>query len=200
MAKVDAKHAGPSFWDKLQPRERVLVSALIGVAFIMGAFLIFFFRAKQLAAIDEEIADLQDGLDLTRTFGSSYKEKLASKNQKDEKISDKPLSFSTLVEQAASVAEVKASNQEEKQPVELVPGLQMRTYEFDLRSVSLAQLTNFLTAIEGQEEQVVLTHGLTIRSPSVSEDRLNVDVVLATYERVAIEGEGEDESGDEEDK
>ena len=25
MAKVDAKHQGPGFWEKLQPRERVLV-------------------------------------------------------------------------------------------------------------------------------------------------------------------------------
>ena len=37
--------------------------------------------------------------------------------------------------------------------------------------------------------RIVLTQGLTIRSPSTSEDRLNVDVVLATWERVPEEEE-----------
>lgn len=184
MAKVDVKHKGPSFWERLQPRERVLVMALIGVAFAMFAAVLMFMRYKKLSAIDEEIADMREALDLTRTFGPSYKDKLASKEQDNQKISATPLLFSTLIEQAAEVAEVKVSNQTEKPPVEVAPGLQKRTYEFDLRSVTLAQLTKFLSTVESKEGHVVLTHGLTIRSPSGNEDRLNVDVVLATYERV----------------
>lgn len=187
MAKVDGKHKGPNFWDRLQPRERVLVMALVGVAFLMFTAVLMFMRWKKLSAIDDEIADMRAGLDMTRTFGPVYKEKLASKAQEDQKVSAEPLLFSTLIEQAAEVAEVKVSNQTEKPPVNVAPGLQKRTYEFDLRSVSLAQLTKFLSTVESKEGHVVITQGLTIRSPSGSEDRLNVDVVLATYERVAEE-------------
>ena len=183
MAKVDAKHKGPNFWERLQPRERVLVMALAGVAFLMFTMVLMFLRFQKLSAIDEEIADIRQGLDLARTFGPSYKEKLAAKQQETEKISSQKLMFSTLIEQAAEVAEVKVSNQTEKPAVEVAPGLHRRTYEFDLRSVTLTQLTKFLSTVEGQEGHVVLTHGLTIRSPSGSEDRLNVDVVIATYER-----------------
>ena len=186
MAKVDAKHKGPNFWDRLQPRERMLVMALIGVAFMMFTAVLMFMRWKKLSAIDDEIDDMRAGLDMTRTFGPVYK-KLASKAQEDQKVSAEPLLFSTLIEQAAEVAEVKVSNQTEKPPVNVAPGLQKRTYEFDLRSVSLAQLTKFLSTVESKEGHVVITQGLTIRSPSASEDRLNVDVVLATYERVAQE-------------
>lgn len=189
MAKVDGKHKGPSFWERLQPRERVLVMALVGVAFLMFAMVLGFMRWKKISAIDDEIADLREGLDLARTLGPSYQEKLAAKAQEELKVSAEPLLFSTLIEQAAEVAEVKVSNQTEKPPVEVAPGLQKRTYEFDLRSVTLAQLTKFLSTVESKEGHVVLTQGLTIRSPSGSEDRLNVDVILATYERVA-EGEG----------
>jgi hypothetical protein len=184
MAKVDAKHKGPSFWERLQPRERVLVMALVGVAFLMFTMVLMFMRYKKLTVIDEEIADMRDALDLTRTFGPSYAEKLSSKEQETDKMSAEPLLFSTLIEQAAEVAEVKVSNQTEKPPVEVAPGLQKRTYEFDLRSVTLAQLTKFLSTVESKEGHVVQTHALTIRSPSGSEDRLNVDVILATYERV----------------
>jgi hypothetical protein len=188
MAKVDAKHKGPSFWERLQPRERVLVMALVGVAFLMFTAVLMFMRWQKLSAIDDEIADMREGLDLARTFGPVYQEKLAAKAQEEQKVSAEPLLFSTLIEQAAEVAEVKVSNQTEKPPVEVAPGLQKRTYEFDLRSVTLVQLTKFLSAVESKEGHVVLTHGLTIRSPSGSEDRLNVDVILATYERVASEG------------
>jgi hypothetical protein len=184
MAKVDAKHKGPSFWERLQPRERVLVMALVGVAFLMFTMVLMFMRYKKLTAIDEEIADMRDALDLTRTFGPSYKDKLSSKEQKDDKMSTEPLLFSTLIEQAAETAEVKVSNQTEKPPVEVAPGMQKRTYEFDLRSVTLAQLTKFLSAVESKEGHVVQTHALTIRSPSGAEDRLNVDVILATYEQI----------------
>lgn len=188
MAKVDAKHKGPNFWERLQPRERVLVMALVGVAFVMFTAVLMFMRWQKLSAIDEEITDLRAGLDLARTFGPSYQEKLAAKAQEEQKVSAEPLMFSTLIEQAAEVAEVKVSNQTEKPPVVVAPGLQKRTYEFDLRSVSLEQLSKFLSTVESKEGHVVLTQGLTIRSPSASEDRLNVDVVLATYERVADAG------------
>ena len=40
---------------------------------------------------------------------------------------------------------------------------------------------------------MVLTQGLVIRSPSGSEDRLNFDVVLATWERVAEDVESSEE-------
>ena len=187
MAKVDVKHKGPDFWERLQPRERVLVMALVGVFFLMGTAVLMFMRYKKLSTIDEEIAGLREGLDLTRTLGASYKQKLEAKEKEQEDISSEPLLFSTLIEEAATVAEVTASNQAEKPPVEVAPGLQRRTYEFDLRGVTLAQLTKFLTALESKEDHVVLTQALTIRSPSASEDRLNVDVVLATWERVEAE-------------
>jgi hypothetical protein len=189
MAKVDTKHKGPNFWDKLQPRERVLVMILVGVFFLMFTAVLLFLRYKKLSAIDDEIADLRAGLDLVRTAGASYQDDLAEKAQEDQKISAEPLLFSTLIEQAAEVAEVKVSNQTEKPPVKVGPTLQKRTYEFDLRSVTLAQLTKFLSTVEGKEGHVVLTQALTIRSPSASEDRLNVDVILATYERVELEEE-----------
>ncbi|KIG18545.1 hypothetical protein DB30_00230 [Enhygromyxa salina] len=193
MAKVDTKHKGPGFWERLQPRERVLVMALVGVFLLMAMGVMMFLRHKRLSEIDEQIADKREGLDLARTFGPSYQEKLALKAEAQKKISSTPLLFSTLVEEAQTVAEVTASNQAEKPAVEVAPGLQMRTYEFDLRGITLAQLTKFLSTVESKEGHVVLTQGLTIRSPSGSEDRLNVDVVLATWERVSPEDDQEQE-------
>jgi hypothetical protein len=197
MAMVDTKHKGPSFWERLQPRERVLVMALVGVFFVMATGVMMFLRHKQLTAIDTEIADMREGLDMTRSYGPAYQEKLNAKGDRNDHIATSPLLFSTLVEEAQTIAEVKASNEAEKPAIEIEPGLHKRTYEFDLRGVTLAQLTKFLSTVESKEGHVVLTEGLTIRSPSGSEDRLNVDVVLATWERVALEeaADGTQEDG-----
>lgn len=188
---VDAKHKGPSFWERLQPRERVLVMALVGVFFVMATGVMMFLRHKQLTAIDTEIADMREGLDMTRSYGPAYQEKLNTKDNHNDHISTTPLLFSTLVEEAQTIAEVKANNQDGKPAEEIEPGLHKRTYEFDMRGVTLAQLTKFLSTVESKEGNVVLTEGLTVRSPSGSEDRLNVDVVLATWERVALEEEAD---------
>jgi hypothetical protein len=193
MAMVDIKHKGPSFWERLQPRERVLVMALVGVFFVMATGVMMFLRYKKLEGIDLEIADMRESLDMTRSFGPAYQDKVNQKGDRNDHISSVPLLFSTLVEEAQTVAEVTASNQAEKPAIEIEPGLHKRTYEFDLRGVTLAQLTKFLSTVESKEGHVVLTEGLTIRSPSTSEDRLNVDVVLATWERVGIEGEEAEE-------
>jgi len=190
MAKVDAKHKGPDFWERLQPRERLLVMALVGVFFLMSIAVMMFLRWKKLGTIDDEIVDLRAGLDLTRTMGPSFKDRLDK--PKDNKIPTEKLLFATLVEEAQTVAEVTASNQEEKPAIEVAAGIQKRTYEFDLRNVTLDQLTKFLATVEGQEDRVVLTESLTIRSPSSNEDRLNVNVTLATWER---RGSGEEEEG-----
>ncbi len=187
MAKIDPKHRGPGFWEKLQPRERVLVLALIGVFFVMSTAVLVILRQRKLGAVDEEIAGLREGLELVRSFGPVYQEKLKAKDDEASKISSETLLFSSLIEEAEAIAEVKTSNQAEKPPVEVAPGLRKRTVEFDLRSVTLAQLTKFLSTLESKEGHVVLTQGLTIRSPSGSEDRLNVDVVLATWERIPDE-------------
>ena len=191
MTKIDPKHRGPGFWDKLQPRERVLVMALIAVFFVMATAVLLILRSRKITELDEEIAELRDGVEQVRAYGPMYEQKLAAKDEEANKISAEPLLFSTLIEEAEAVAEVKASNQAEKPPIELAPGLRKRTVEFDLRSVTLAQLTKFLSTVESKDGHVIMTGSLTIRSPSTSEDRLNVDVVLATWERVEESEEGE---------
>jgi hypothetical protein len=190
---ADPKHKGTGFWERLQPRERVLVMLLVAVFFVVATAVMMFIRYKKMQAIDEQIADLRGGLELTRTYGAAYKDKLASKNQQSDDISSTPLLFATLVEEAQTIAEVKASSQNEKPAVELAPGLRKRTYEFDLKGVTLAQLTKFLSTVESKEGHVVMTEALTIRSTNPVEDRLTANVVLATWERVEAETSEDEE-------
>lgn len=192
---MSAKKVKFGFWARLQPRERMLIMALVAVFFVMTATVLVVLRVNRMATIEDEIAGLKEASELVYTRGAVYQDKLAEKSKREAKISEKALLFSTLIESAESVAEVSSSNQEEKPLFEMSPNLRKRSFEFDLKDVSLTQLTKFLSTVEAPGEHVVLTQRLEIRSLSPNEDRLNAAVELATWERIA--GAEEEEATEE---
>lgn len=193
-----AQNMGGGFMERLTPRERTYIMALVLVFFVMGTLGLLYLRDKALRDIESGITATRVALDTVHTRGAVYKEKLAEKKKREDKLSDQPLLFSTLVEEAATVAEtVQVSNEEETPALELGGGLLKRGFKFQLKSVTLEDLVKFLTKVESKDGHIVVTEGLLIRSPSNAEDRLNVDVVLATWERrgEAAAGAGEAEEG-----
>lgn len=184
---MSAKVRSNTFWSRLQPRERMLVMLLVATFFVMATFILFFFRSQKLRGLDDEIVDMKAALELVETRGPNYQEKLKAKANREAEIADTPLLFGTIIEQAEAVSEVSASNQQEKPTLEIAEGLRQRSIEFDLRNVTLEQLTKFISSVESQDGRVVLTQRLLVRSPSENEDRLNVEVELATWERVVDE-------------
>lgn len=194
-----AQNMGGGFMERLTPRERTYIMALVLVFFVMGTLVLLYLRDKALRDIESGITATRVALDTVHTRGAVYKEKLEEKKKREDKLSDQPLLFSTLVEEAAAVAEtVQVSNEEETPALELGGGLLKRGFKFQLKSVTLEDLVKFLTKVESKDGHIVVTEGLLVRSPSNAEDRLNVDVVLATWERrgeAAAEAGAADEGG-----
>jgi hypothetical protein len=175
---------GNGFMDRLTPRERTYIMVLVLVFFLMGTLVLLYLRDKALRDIERDITATRQALDTVHTRGAVYKQRLEEKKEREAKISDQELLFSTLVEEAATVAEtVQVSNSEELAALELGEGLLRRSFKFQLRSVTLEDLVKFLTKVESKPGHIVVTEGLLIRSPSNAEDRLNVDVTIATWER-----------------
>lgn len=188
------------FMDRLTPRERTYVMVLVLVFFVMGTLVLLYLRDKALRDIERDVTTTRQALDTVHTRGAVYKQRLEEKKEREAKISDQELLFSTLVEEAAAVAEsVQVSNSEEIPALDLGGGLIKRSFKFQLRSVTLEDLVKFLTKVESKQGHIVVTEGLLVRSPSDAEDRLNVDVTIATWERRGegsqAEGEGEEGGG-----
>lgn len=169
---------------RLTPRERTYILVLVLVFFGMGTLVLLYLRDKALRDIEEGIASTRRALDAVHTRGAVYKERLAEKEEREAKISSDTLLFSTLVEESTVAGEtVKVSNEEELTAMELGGGLIKRSYKFNLSSVTLEDLVKFLTKIESKPGHVIITDHVVIRSPSSAEDRLNVEVTIATWER-----------------
>jgi hypothetical protein len=183
------------FWARLTPRERAYIMALVVTFFVVGSLVLFYLRSSTLRQTQREIDELELALDAVHTRGAVYQSRLDAKKERESSISSDVLEFASLLDEArTSVENVTISNEEEPPSLELGGGLVKRTYKLDLRNVTLGDVTKLLQTVEGKPGHIILTEGLLVRSPSAAEDRLNVDVTLATWERrseaAAAEGEG----------
>lgn len=179
------------FFARLQPRERRLIFALVIVFFAVVLSVLVFLRGKFVGQLEEEIVDLRTGIELAYTQGAQYQRNAAAKAAREALISSESLLLTTAVEDAAQQVGISARNQQLLPPAELKGGLTKNAVEFDLRGVTLQQLVDFLAKLEATPRHVVMTENLLVRSPSATEDRLNVDVTLATWERSDEDREGE---------
>ncbi|MCA9660285.1 MAG: hypothetical protein KC486_18225 [Myxococcales bacterium] len=187
------------FWTRLSPRERNLLALLVMVFFAMAIGVLFFLRGDSFIASEDRISDLRRGIQLMHTKGAVYQEKLKEKAEREAMIANDPIEFAIILEQAtkATLEEKSTSNEEEKPPLELGEGLVKRIYSFELRRVTLEELTKFLQKVEDQPGHIVFAERIKVRSPSAVEDRINVEIDLATWEMKRDEEERDKDEEDE---
>lgn len=172
------------FMSRLQPRERALLGVLLIVFFVAATTVLFMMRSTALAEKREAIDDLRNGLELVYTKGTVYDLKKKEKAAREARIANAtPIIFSTLIEDTSKMLVTgTVRGEEEKASTELGNGLIKRVYGFEVRSVPLEELLGFLNKLEQQPGHILVVERLQLRSPSVEEDRLNVEVELATWE------------------
>ncbi|MCA9714133.1 MAG: hypothetical protein H6713_39595 [Myxococcales bacterium] len=182
-----------SMLSRLTPRERNLLGLLALVFFIMGGVMLFTMRRARFQESQARISSMRRSLDLVYLQGSAYAERLKEKESRESAISSETLKFASMIEQAQSELEAgELRNEDEKQALPVGDGnLIKRVYSFDLRGVKLEEMLKFLQKVENKPGHIVYTDALNIRSPNDVEDRLNVEVELATWElrRAAEAGE-----------
>lgn len=187
---MQGRKPGPlsRFWMGLNPRERSLVSWLVVVMFAMATLLLLFLRSSELRKAEKEIDKMKRGLEMVYREGPVYQKRLVEKEARESRISDQPIVFSTLLEEATTLVDgVSVTNQEEQPPTDLGGGLRRRSVEFDLKGVTLEQMTRFLAAVESKPGHVIFTDRIRIRSGSPTEDVLGARVEVATWERAPTE-------------
>lgn len=173
------------FIARLQPRERALLGILLIVFFAIATGVLFMLRSESIAEKQAAIDGLRHGLDLVHTRGTVYDLKKKEKAAREARIANiQPIVFSALLEEASrTLVTGTLRGEEEKPSVPLGDGaLIKRIYGFEVRNVALEELMNFLTKVEQQPGNILIVERLAIKSLSPMEDRLNVEVELATWE------------------
>jgi hypothetical protein len=187
---------GSGFLARLTPRERTYILVLVLVFFVMGTLVLLYFRGNALRATEQEIAKYRLAIDDLNTRGAVYQSKMEQKKAREAEIATECVQFATLLDEARTAVEnINIANEEEEAPVELGAGLSKCSYKFEVRIVTLEDLTKLLSFIEGKPGQIITTENLSIRSPTAAEDQLNAEITLVTFRRDAI---GATASGDDE--
>jgi hypothetical protein len=182
---------GGGFLERLTPRERTYILVLVLVFFVMGTLVLVYLRDGALRRTEKEIADIKLALDSMHTRGAVYKAKLEQKKQREAAISSDSVQFASMLDEARMQVEgVNISNEEEQPALPLGDSLIKRSYELDVRGITLEDLIKLLTFLENKPGHIIITENLLVRPTSSTEDRLNADVTLVTYERTAAEGAG----------
>ena len=151
----------------------------------MGGAMLLQMRGARFDASREAVDEMRRSLDVVYRQGAIYEELRRQKESRESKISDQRLEFTILVEKASKALENgNLSDEVEKPDLPLGGGLQKRLYSFDVKDVTLEVLLKFLEELENQRDHIVHTDRLRIASPSEVEDRLNVEVDLATWQLV----------------
>jgi hypothetical protein len=181
-----ATSAGAGFMERLTPRERTYILVLVLVFFVMGTLVLLYLRDGALRKTEQEITDIKMALDAMHTRGAVYQAKLEQKKQREAAISTQSVQFASLLDEArASVEGVSISNEEEQPSIPLGDGLVKRSYELDVKNITIEDLIKLLGFIENKPGHIIVTENLLVRASSNTEDRLTADVTLVTYERVA---------------
>ncbi|MGB1016080.1 MAG: hypothetical protein ACPG4T_18240 [Nannocystaceae bacterium] len=193
------------FLARLTPRERNLIALLVVVFFAVATTLLFLVRRDRYHEVRENIESMRRSIELIQRQGGMYSEQLASKQKKEASIGSQELVFAVQVEQASTSTfeESKVRGEEEKQNLDLGGGLIKRLYTLKLQSVTLDELLKFLKAAETKQGHIIHTNRLMIRSPNHVEDRLNIEIDLATWElrrQDENEKDGDEDSSDSKDK
>ena len=179
-----ATSAGGGFMERLTPRERTYILVLVLVFFVMGTLVLLYLRDGALRKTEQEITDIKMALDAMHTRGAVYQAKLEQKKQREAAISTQSVQFASLLDEArASVEGVSISNEEEQPSIPLGDGLVKRSYELDVKNITLEDLIKLLGFIENKPGHIIVTENLLVRAGSNTEDRLTADVTLVTYER-----------------
>ena len=172
-----------SFWARLTPRERSYIMVLALVFFVMGTVVLLFLRSRALSKTRDEIDAVQGALEQVYTRGAVYEARLQAKKAREANIPSKPVLFTTLLEQAkVGIEDIDVADEEPQTPVPLEDGMVKKTFKFELRG-NLESVIKFLTALESEKDRIILTESLLIRSHNPTVDQLNVDVIIATWER-----------------
>jgi hypothetical protein len=177
------------FMARLSPRERAMLGVLMIVFFVVAIGALFMIRSRSFAETRAQIDDLRAGLELVRTDGQAYESKKKDKEAREARIqSAQPVAFTIMLEELEKTLTVGSiRNLEEKPAFDDGSGLIKRLASFEVRNVPLEELLTFLTKLESQPNHILFVERLQLRSPSAVEDRLNVEVELATWEIRKVE-------------
>jgi general secretion pathway protein M len=170
-------------WNRMAPRERRLVTGLVGAVVAFAILVTGFLMVQSLGDIEESNNDAREALAAIAKHRDEYLEAKDRMVAQEARIGTEPPQLAADLEAASHEVGIPIPESNEDPPVAAGRRYLEHKVNLKLRQVDLQSLSKFLSKLETGRRLIVTTQLLVRRRFSEGE-KLDVDLTVLAYERL----------------
>jgi general secretion pathway protein M len=170
-------------WNRMAPRERRLVTALVGAVIAFAVLVTGFIIYGSLSDIATSNDDTREALALIAKNKDEYLEAKARMVAQEVRIGTEPPQFAADLEEAAREVNIQIPETNEQPAVAVGKRYLQHKVDVKLRQVDLQSLTRFLARLE-QGRHLIMITSLRVRKHFSEGDKLDVELTAEAFEKV----------------
>ena len=172
-----------SEWNRMAPRERRLVTGLIGAVVAFAVLVTGFIILGNLRDIEDSNEKVRDALAAIAKHRDDYLEARERMRAQELRIGNEPPQFAADLEAAAKEVSIQIPETNEQPAVPVGKRYLEHKVDVKLRQVDLQSLSKFLARLENGRRLIVVDQ-LRVRKHFSEGDKLDVELTAAAYEKV----------------
>jgi general secretion pathway protein M len=170
-------------WNRMAPRERRLVSVLIGAVVAFAVLVTGFIIVGNLSDIETSNEEAREALADIAKHKDDYIEARERMRAQEVRIGTEPPQFAADLEEAAREVSIQIPETNEQPPVAVGKRYLEHKVDVKLRQVDLQSLSKFLARLENGRRLIVVSQ-LHVRKHFSEGDKLDVELTALAYEKV----------------
>jgi general secretion pathway protein M len=172
-----------SEWNRMAPRERRLVSVLIGAVVAFAVLVTGFIVFGNLSDLQQKNDDTREALAEIAKHKDEYLEARERMRAQEVRIGTEPPQFAADLEEAAREVSIQIPETNEQPAVAVGKRYLEHRVDVKLRQVDLQSLSKFLAKLENGRRLIVVTQ-LRVRKHFSEGDKLDVELTAVAWEKV----------------
>lgn len=172
-----------SEWNRMAPRERRLVTALVGAVIAFAVLVTGFLIFGSLSDSEQRNNDAREALADIAKHKDEYLEAKGRMQAQEIRIGGDPPQFAADLEEAAHEVSIQIPETNEQPAVAAGKRYLEHKVDVKLRQVDLLSLTKFLAKLENGRRLIMVTQ-LRIRKHFAEGDKLDVEFTAEAFEKV----------------
>src|SRR4051794_29193770 len=172
-----------SEWNRMAPRERRLVTALVGSVIAFAVLVTGFIIIGNLSDIRENNENTREALAMIAKHRDDFLEARERMRAQDLRIGTEPPQFAADLEEAAREVNIQIPETNEQPALAVGKRYVEHKVDVKLRQVDLPSLSKFLAHLENGRRLIVV-NVLRIRKHFSEGDKLDVELTAVAYEKV----------------
>lgn len=170
--------------ERLEPRERQLLTVLGGIATVFVLLLVPIGVAALIGSKRSDVEALRDAINQIQESRDELKKRERERGAVLERYAQPAPPLAGLLEKFASQSQIEIPESQDRAPVPHGKRYEERSTKIVLRKVGMLNLVNFMEKIEQSGHPVTISR-INIRKRGTEPDSFDVEMIVSAYDRKA---------------